>query len=319
MPVTAPASQCESPCLMVICGAYTQFCVAAGFEIAARHHTIMRSIARLVSIRRVDWTSSSRLMITAQLMQPSLTDAHVAQIITACSLWDFDAPSHLEILFQLLVDQVLSTMSRANQWFVLADGIVREVITADITRYLGNDASVRPGMGTGEHEGRRGYWITAYRTLTSAMIDDLQADSRRWEQERRSSSSRNAYQDSRTHADRLHTGPSPSATYPPAAPYDRQPALSGSYVYGSRAGFGKYRDSYSSATVDYGGSQFDYPFVPSAVDPRTTLGPFGSQSSQPPVAFYSTPAPTPTRSAQNSTFMKLFDKAQFSSRLLHCF
>jgi len=303
---------------MVICGAYTQFCVAAGFEKAARHLTTMRSITRLVSMRRDDWTSSSRLMITAQLMQPSLPDPHTAQTISACLLWDFEAPGHLDIVFQLPVDQAINTMSRANQWFVLADGIAREVITADITRYLGNDALVRPGMGTGEYEGRRGYWIMAYRTLTSAMIDDLQADSRRWEQERRLSSSRNVYQDSRTHADRLHSGPSPSATYPPADPYDRRPARSGSSVYGSRAGFGKYRDSYPSATVDYGSSQFDYPFVPSAVDPRTTLGPYGSQSSQPSVAFYSTPAPAPPRSVQYSRFVKLFDKAQFASRLLHC-
>jgi hypothetical protein len=50
---------------------------------------------------------------------------------------------------------------------VLGDGIAREVITADIQRYLGPDALVRPGHGTGDLEGRPGYWITAYRTLTS--------------------------------------------------------------------------------------------------------------------------------------------------------
>jgi hypothetical protein len=43
-------------------------------------------------------------------------------------------------------------MSRANQWFVQGDGIAREVITADIQRYLGPDALVRPGPGTGEYE-----------------------------------------------------------------------------------------------------------------------------------------------------------------------
>jgi hypothetical protein len=76
-------------------------------------------------------------------------------------------------------------MSRANQWFVPGDGIAREVITADIQRYLGPDALVRPGVGTGEYQvrttfslsphntiltsrqGQPGYWITAYRTLTS--------------------------------------------------------------------------------------------------------------------------------------------------------
>jgi hypothetical protein len=42
-------------------------------------------------------------------------------------------------------------MSRANQWFVPGEGIAREVITADIQRYLGPDALVRPGQGTGDH------------------------------------------------------------------------------------------------------------------------------------------------------------------------
>jgi hypothetical protein len=45
-------------------------------------------------------------------------------------------------------------MSRANQWFVQGDGIAREVITADIQRYLGPDALVRPGVGTGEYQVR---------------------------------------------------------------------------------------------------------------------------------------------------------------------
>jgi hypothetical protein len=80
-------------------------------------------------------------------------------------------------------------MSRSNQWFVPGEGIAREVITADIQRYLGPDALVRPGSGTGDFEvrhsvaveqmrsrrltgkqGRPGYWITAYRTLTSVRL-----------------------------------------------------------------------------------------------------------------------------------------------------
>jgi hypothetical protein len=35
--------------------------------------------------------------------------------------------------------------TRQNEYFVPRDGIDREVITADICRYLGNDALVRPG------------------------------------------------------------------------------------------------------------------------------------------------------------------------------
>ena len=40
----------------------------------------------------------------------------------------------------------------ARQWFVPAEGIDRHVISADIQRYLGNDATVRPGLGTGQDD-----------------------------------------------------------------------------------------------------------------------------------------------------------------------
>ncbi|KAN0071607.1 hypothetical protein V8E54_010203 [Elaphomyces granulatus] len=59
---------------------------------------------------------------------------------------------------------------RQNEYFVPGDGISREVIQADICRYLGNDAL-----------GRQGYLIRAYRNLTSEMITDLKSDSARWE------------------------------------------------------------------------------------------------------------------------------------------
>jgi hypothetical protein len=39
-----------------------------------------------------------------------------------------------------------SRSTRTNEYFVPKDGIDREVITADICRYLGNDALVRPGI-----------------------------------------------------------------------------------------------------------------------------------------------------------------------------
>lgn len=126
-------------------------------------------------------------------------------------------------------------MSRANQWFVPGDGIAREVITADIQRYLGPDALVRPGPGTGEYEGRQGYWITAYRTLTSQMIQDLKLDSQRWQQEQgRQEAGRGvAYQDSRTHAARQHWGPSESLAQGGAA-REREPArTSHSSQYGT--------------------------------------------------------------------------------------
>jgi hypothetical protein len=109
--------------------------------------------------------------------------------------------------------------SRANQWFLLGDGIAREVITADIQRYLGPDALVRPGLGTGEYQGEPGYFITAYRTPNTQMIQDLKLDSRRWIQEMGSDRSV-AYQDSQTHAARQHWGPSKPFDVPPT-PYHR--------------------------------------------------------------------------------------------------
>ncbi|KAK3331132.1 hypothetical protein B0H66DRAFT_90300 [Apodospora peruviana] len=85
--------------------------------------------------------------------------------------------------------QAISASARQNEYFVPRDGIDREVITSDICRYLGNDALVRPGTYESP-DGRttQGYFITAYRNLTSAMIQDLKADSARWEQERRAAS-----------------------------------------------------------------------------------------------------------------------------------
>ncbi|KAL2161147.1 hypothetical protein VTH06DRAFT_8366 [Thermothelomyces fergusii] len=75
---------------------------------------------------------------------------------------------------------------RQNEYFVPRDGIDREVITSDICRYLGNDALVRPGTyERADGTVIQGYYITAYRNLTSAMIQDLKADSARWEAERR--------------------------------------------------------------------------------------------------------------------------------------
>ncbi|KAI1943551.1 hypothetical protein LOZ66_000134 [Ophidiomyces ophidiicola] len=78
---------------------------------------------------------------------------------------------------------------RQNEYFIEKDGISREVIQADICRYLGNDALVKPGVHQvclpilSAPTGRQGYFIRAYRNLTSEMIADLKADSARWEAE----------------------------------------------------------------------------------------------------------------------------------------
>ncbi|RFU33055.1 hypothetical protein B7463_g3298, partial [Scytalidium lignicola] len=62
--------------------------------------------------------------------------------------------------------------ARMSEYFVPKEGIDREVITADICRYLGNDALVWPGP--------------SYRTNQArSIIADLKVDSERWEAERR--------------------------------------------------------------------------------------------------------------------------------------
>lgn len=166
-------------------------------------------------------------------------------------------------------------MSRANQWFVPGDGIAREVITADIQRYLGPDALVRPGVGTGEYQGQAGYWITAYRTLTSQMIQDLKLDSQRWQQERQPGETGRgvAYQDSRTHAARQHWGPSKPYDMP-TEPYEQPPRQGSSAsrtTYGSSSGYAGSDTHYTTTpTAPYGSSHTgSYQTSPSAAAPRT--------------------------------------------------
>jgi len=108
--------------------------------------------------------------------------------------------------------------ARTNEYFVPKEGIDREVITADICRYLGNDALVRPGNyeNPQTRQIQQGYFITAYRNLTTAMIADLKADSERWEAERRQTASRGQpsgveYRASTTHQSRQYYGPTESA------------------------------------------------------------------------------------------------------------
>jgi len=164
-------------------------------------------------------------------------------------------------------------MSRANQWFVPGDGIAREVITADIQRYLGPDALVRPGTGTGEYQGQPGYWITAYRTLTSQMIQDLKMDSQRWQQERQPGEAGRgvAYQDSRTHAARQHWGPSKPFDHPTEA-YEQPPrqAASSRTTYSSPSYASSDSHYTTTPTAAYGSSSHSaYQSAPAAAAPRT--------------------------------------------------
>ncbi|KAK2006995.1 transcription factor RfeG [Colletotrichum eremochloae] len=183
---------------------------------------------------------------------------------------------------------------RSNEYFVPRDGIDREVITADICRYLGNDALVRPGHYENPQTGQvvQGYYITAYRNLTTAMIDDLKADSARWEAERRQQAARNTsggtlvsrdvaaplsirsnsptagYRQSETHSARQHYGPTDSTGYPdvgrdsydsaPRYPGSQAPGYSGNSAQGyqgSPAGYAQQPSSFPSS----GGGYPSYP------------------------------------------------------------
>ncbi|CAD0112880.1 unnamed protein product [Aureobasidium uvarum] len=93
-----------------------------------------------------------------------------------------------------------------RNWFVPKDGINRQVISADIQKYLGNDATVRPGKD------KEGYWIKAYRNLTS-MINDLRMASTKWEQEQRSGRRGMNYEESHTYRQATNTGPNGNGPY----------------------------------------------------------------------------------------------------------
>ncbi|KAF2114078.1 hypothetical protein BDV96DRAFT_108258 [Lophiotrema nucula] len=185
-------------------------------------------------------------------------------------------------------------MSRANQWFVPGDGIAREVITADIQRYLGPDALVRPGPGSGEFEGRSGYWITAYRTLTSQMIQDLKMDSLRWENERRQEGGRRgAYQDSETHASRQHWGPTEPYSQSAREPSRQTYAASTPSYAGSEHSHSAYTTTPAAST--YGSQHAAYASPSVAAQPRTQPAPYGySQPGARDQPTYATPSPYAT-------------------------
>ncbi|KAJ4132740.1 hypothetical protein NW754_015554 [Fusarium falciforme] len=186
---------------------------------------------------------------------------------------------------------------RQNEYFVPRDGIDREVISADICRYLGNDALVRPGHYENPQTGQvvQGYYITAYRNLTTAMIEDLKADSARWDSERRAQTSRNTsggihasrnaagvpprhssnsplvqYRHSETHQSRQHHGPTegPYQTDPYArdSGFDN-PRYPGTGAPGYTGAAGSYTQAYGSTSS---GAYAGYPTTQQSPPPADT-------------------------------------------------
>jgi hypothetical protein len=79
--------------------------------------------------------------------------------------------------------QAYETSAPNYRWFVDGRGIRRDVIQADIQRYLGPDALVKPGeqnvrastvcsakASANNSKGVPGFWIAAYRTLTAVSL-----------------------------------------------------------------------------------------------------------------------------------------------------
>ncbi|KAJ6034541.1 uncharacterized protein N7446_009290 [Penicillium canescens] len=153
-----------------------------------------------------------------------------------------------------------SRPERQNEYFIPGDGISREVIQADICRYLGNDALVRPG----NHGGRPGFFIRAYRNLTSEMITDLKADSARWEADvsRRADLGypRANYAASAVHEVRQQQGPSPTpftaapAQQPYMDPYSQSP-----YSGSQNAPYTNPPPAYTSTHSPYASGTAPYP------------------------------------------------------------
>ncbi|KAJ6022271.1 hypothetical protein N7540_007775 [Penicillium herquei] len=165
---------------------------------------------------------------------------------------------------------------RQNEYFIPGEGISREVIQADICRYLGNDALVRPGS----HGGRQGFFIRAYRNLTSEMIADLKADSARWEADvsRRAdlgyprgsyiqdvnmthtpNTGPASYATSAVHEVRQQQGPSPTTFSAAPAQTYMDPYSQGSYAGTQNAPYNQPPSSYSSTHSPYGSGQAPYP------------------------------------------------------------
>ncbi|POS77411.1 transcription factor RfeG [Diaporthe helianthi] len=99
---------------------------------------------------------------------------------------DKASPETTDASVSLVAKIAKSGLIRQNDYFIPREGIDSEVLAAELPLYLGNDVSLRRGTYKDEETGLliQGYYISAYRNLTSAMLDDIKADSADWEQEK---------------------------------------------------------------------------------------------------------------------------------------
>jgi hypothetical protein len=175
-----------------------------------------------------------------------------------------------------------------------------------------------------EQQGQGGYWITAYRTLTSQMIQDLKMDSQRWQQERTPGEARGgshspyvrdtkvsrgpdaslvAYQDSRTHAARQHWGPSKPFDVPSEPSYEqpsRQTASS--------------RTPYTSHTSpSYAGSDAHYTTTPTSTYGSSHSGGHSAYSTAPASAAPRTQPADPYSAYQQPAGREGYSQSSYSS------
>ncbi|QDS69555.1 hypothetical protein FKW77_007871 [Venturia effusa] len=197
------------------------------------------------------------------------------------------------------------------RWWIPSAGIRRDVIVADIQRYLGQDALVKPGNCpraiSAEHEGQPGYLISAYRNLTSVslpldheMVQDLRTDSANFERSgARGSPSLDSnglghnhipnkplgnYQESQVHQSRQYWGPTGAESQAAAVP---QPAASAyaaqpqpQHRYPSQASAAAPSQHYATASAAYDGYSAPTAYSHTANPSAFSASPAGSDASR---------------------------------------
>ncbi|TID23332.1 hypothetical protein E6O75_ATG02968 [Venturia nashicola] len=188
------------------------------------------------------------------------------------------------------------------RWWIPSAGIRRDVIVADIQRYLGQDALVKPGNCpraiSAENEGQPGYLISAYRNLTSEMVQDLRTDSANFERSGARGSPYSDtpgfgqchipnkplgnYQESQVHHSRQYWGPTGAETQAAAPP--PQPAAP-AYVaqsqqrYPPQASAAASTQHYATTSAAYDSYPAQTAYAHNPVQPAFSASPAGSDAS----------------------------------------